>query len=258
MESLKFSSVQTVRDLIIYAKNMYKQEDLYNYFNKLINEDNFDDITSLIIDPSGKSEEDMLYYDAVLILLYLEAITISEAIRYVNNISENKNTITNLLIIEMGFANVDGKIVKRKLKVIDYIPRVYYGRKDVLSYKDRENISNETIRLLEEYNKSFNKYTATLKSLIPSSSESEDINIIEDFSDIFMSVNNKKAKIEDYIPTISLILNEINISSTAMESSIIDNTGNKITVTFNHAKPDNYSYIKDLLKNIMQRTINYN
>ena len=83
--------------------------------------------------------------------------------------------------------------------------------------------------------------------------------IIEDFSDIFMSVNNKKAIIEDYIPTISLILNEINISGTDVESSIIDNAGNKIKVTFNHAKPsDDYSYIKKLLENIMQRTINYN
>ena len=258
IESLKFSSVQTVRDLIIYAKNTYTPDDIKDYLNKLINEDNFKDIASLIIDPSGKSEEDMLYYDAVLILLYLEAITIAEAKTYVKDLSGNKDNIINLLIIEMGYASVDNKIVKRKLKVIDHIPRVYYGRKDVLSYKDKENISNETIRLLTDYKTDktgFNKYTATLNDLLPVS----DTDIIEDFSDIFMSVNNKKAIIEDYIPTISLILNEINISGTDVESSIIDNAGNKIKVTFNHAKPsDDYSYIKTLLENIMQRTINYN
>lgn len=255
IESLKFSSVQTVRDLIIYAKNTYTPDDIKDYLNKLINEDNFKDIASLIIDPSKKTEEDMLYYDAVLILLYLEAITIAEANKYVKDLSGNKDNIINLLIIEMGYASVDNKIVKRKLKVIDHIPRVYYGRKDVLSYKDKENISNETIRLLTDYKTDFNKYTATLSDLLPVSST----DIMEDFSDIFMSVNNKKAIIEDYIPTISLILNEINISGTDVESSIIDNAGNKIKVTFNHAKPsDDYSYIKKLLENIMQRTINYN
>ena len=77
-------------------------------------------------------------------------------INIVPQIQQDEEKITLIAAIESGLIYVGpdgGNTIKiqRQKKLIDPIPRVYYGRKDIVSYKDENNIKNETLRIAKEY-----------------------------------------------------------------------------------------------------------
>lgn len=294
-----YESIDQVFDIV--ARHATSTE-MYEYFEKYANEDNFDTL-STIMDSFIKLNDNsrQKYARTLLWLFYNESVSITEVDKWLDALCNNaavddvKEKITLIAAIESGLIyvgpTVDNEIktlkIQRQKKVIDHIPRVYYGRKDIVSYKDENNIKNETLRIAKEYyGEDIKKITDLFAEFNDKKDDWEDNpftgemfgtqpeKIIPNISaTTLMSVNNRKSLLEDYIPTVSLILNNLtidndnvtmgyriasNVTSTLKyffedknETDVLKEVLNRYCVKHNDC-------LRNLLQNIMQRTINYN
>lgn len=301
-----YESIDQVFDIV--ARHATSTE-MYEYFEKYANEDNFDTL-STIMDSFIKLNDNsrQKYARTLLWLFYNESVSITEVEVWLKALCDDADVenviekITLIAAIESGLIYVGPKDsnnmikIQRQKKLIDHIPRVYYGRKDIVSYKDENNIKNETLRIAKEYyDKDVEKITDLFDGFTDKYNSWEN-NPFEDAKDggmfgnqpekitpnisatTLMTVNNRKSLLEDYIPQVSLILNKLAVSIDDNETKYIDDDESKmdyhiisnVTFTLNYFKKDvlkevlDRYYVKDndclrnLLQNIMQRTINYN
>ena len=292
-----YESIDQVFDII--ARHATSTE-MYEYFEKYANEDNFDKL-SAIMDSFIKLNDSsrQKYARTLLWLFYNESVSITEVKEWLDalcndaDVENVKEKITLISAIESGLIYVGpdkGKKIKiqRQKKLIDHIPRVYYGRKDIVSYKDENNIKNEILRIAKEY---YDKDVVKITDLFDGFKDKYDSwednpfkvgGMFDDQSEkiipnisatTLMTVNNRKSLLEDYIPTVSLILNGLTIGddNVTMGYRIISN----VTFTLNYFLEDenktevlnevlnryrvkDNEHLRNLLQNIMQRTINYN
>ena len=280
----RFIKVNSIDDLYLEIKNKMSDVDMYIYLSKFINESNFDRMC-YFLQESNLPKTDSKYVDALLFLLCSEAITLCELKDYYDGLTKSRNeTIKNidmLLAIELGYVSISGVTINRDKKIIDHIPSVWYGRKDILSYKNINNIADETWRLLKDFY-NINKDTKTETYLDENGNicynESleyreiftflnSDAAIIPDddtIASLFIEINNNDPIIKKYIPSVSLILNDNNIDSENVElkshiKSFSPNKDEYTNIISRYTIDTNeHLKLKNLLENIMQRTINYN
>ena len=117
----------------------------------------------------------------------------------------------------------------------DLIKNVYYGRTDVRSYKDEDNIKSVMENVYNELN---DKHKELLIKLGV---------VKESFYNYFIRINDLSAKCEDNIQTISYILNMNQYSSNNL----------KFDITPGLDDPENTSILLEIFQKISERTIYY-
>ena len=302
-----FESVFSIDALFTKQAKLMDGYGVYGYLTKYMTESNVAQINDIIKNIKNVPQEYYNYSDAAIYLLCNEAINLDELTEFikdlcgVNGMTEQKlaaDRILMLLAAELGYIKFSNNIsINRRKLVIDHIPKVYYGNKYKQSYKDLQNIADETRDILIENN--FTNIDVFCNILGINEYSGKEGNLL-------MSVNNNSPLIENHIPALSLILNNINIKNKITEvnesnvmilnfsdRSILTNICNLEVITKDENGEDIKTYpnieylnkkyyipdilvpeetgekdtieiniiksnIKSLLENIMQRTINYN
>jgi hypothetical protein len=149
----------------------YKQEDiqrrikeiipkdfLFLFFEKSINENNIMEFGKLL---DLEMVNNKYLFDLILALLYKEVISIENIENIISDI--DIEVLEKAVVLEYGLFEIPDGLMgtaiddNYEIKFIrDYVPRIYYGINDKISYKDFENISNELQRIYEIVEESFN------------------------------------------------------------------------------------------------------
>lgn len=231
MKLNNLSNELTPLDII---KGLYDQYEIKDKMNKIITKDNIKYLNNIIKKlteyPEAKASEDLFkYYPYVMFLILTESISITQlATTEIYDYSELKQLALNWVSSE------DNKI-KKEISVYDLIKNVYYGRTDVRSYKDEDNIKSVMENIYNELN---DKHKELLSKLGV---------VKESFYNYFIRINDLSAKCEDNIQTISYILNMNQYS----------NNNLKFDITPGLDDPENTSILLEIFQKISERTIYY-
>ena len=231
MKLNNLSNELTPLDII---KGLYDQYEIKDKINKIITKDNIKYLNNIIKKlteyPKEEISDDLFkYYPYVMFLILTESISITQlATTEIYDYSELKQ-------LALNWVSSGSNKIKKEISAYDLIKNVYYGRTDVKSYKDENNIKSVMENI---YNELDDNHKELLSKL----------GVIKDsFYNYFIRINDLSAKCEDNIQTISYILNMDQYSSNNL----------KFDVTPGLDDPENTSILLEIFQKISERTIYY-
>lgn len=203
-----------MKDLI----NTIPEESFSEFLDSILNSDNINHMNQLLHTlyekkrVSGFDIDD--YYHYVMMFVYYEVLSLSHMITKINQISSVSDLMDYYKKI-CGFYPEGGNAIYREYFVRDYISNLYYGRKDILSYKDENNIKDEFARIWGTLSLAEQKCVYEIMNIdIP---ESGALTVPANFHKYFTRINDRAALCEENIEQLSYILNhEYYASSTGL------------------------------------------
>ena len=239
-----FESVFSIDALFSKQTKLMDGYGVYGYLTKYMTEANVAQINDIIKNIKNVPQKYYDYSDAAIYLFCNEAINLVELTEFIEELCDSTISVKDmtkqklaadrilmLLAAELGYIKLNGVSINRRKLVIEHIPKVYYGNKYKQSYKNLQNIADETKDILKENNffdvlkekkdKDDNTVLDGDGNIVYDGIDKTNIEVFCDYlgisdyvgkeGNLLMSVNNNSSLIENHIPTLSLILNNINI-----------------------------------------------